>query len=227
MGRSRYRILQSQHPHFLTCTVLNWMPLFTRPATVQRAGGFVLPPATAQLATLWLCDSGNSLALLVQVDDLPNQLAHVKSYTARQLIDYLQAVKAERLLQQLRWFRKAHKSDRDYQCWEEGSHPQLIGNPEVLRQKLAYIHLNPVKRGYVDLPGLVLANRQRGYLRSHAARGNEIIHFNEFLALFAAIRLKSQFFKWPPFASWTTTISIFTTPSACTASLPAIWSNKV
>ncbi len=24
MSRSRYRILQSQHPHFLTCTVLNF-----------------------------------------------------------------------------------------------------------------------------------------------------------------------------------------------------------
>ena len=35
MGRSRYRILESQHPHFLTCTILNWIPLFTRPATVQ------------------------------------------------------------------------------------------------------------------------------------------------------------------------------------------------
>jgi len=67
------------------------------------------------------------------------------------LIDYLQAAKAERLLEQLKWFRKAHKTDRNYQLWEEGSHPQLIDNSEVLRQKLDYIHLNPVKRGYVDL----------------------------------------------------------------------------
>jgi hypothetical protein len=37
--------------------------------------------------------------LLVQADDLPNQLAHFKSYTARQLIDYLQDINAERLVQ--------------------------------------------------------------------------------------------------------------------------------
>ena len=30
MGRSRYRIGDPRAPHFLTCTVLNWMPLFTR-----------------------------------------------------------------------------------------------------------------------------------------------------------------------------------------------------
>jgi REP element-mobilizing transposase RayT len=153
MGRSRYRILQSQHPHFLTCTVLNWIPLFTRPATVQ----IVLDALLYRQQQHGWCIYGyvileNHLHLLVQADDLPSQLAHFKSYTARQLIDYLHEAKAERLLEQLKWFRKAHKTDRDYQLWEEGSHPQLIDHTEVLRQKLDYIHLNPVKRGYVDLP---------------------------------------------------------------------------
>jgi hypothetical protein len=52
----------------------------------------------------------------------------------------------------LAYFRKEHKWDRDYQLWEESSHPQMIENEPVLRQKLEYIHNNPVKRGYVDDP---------------------------------------------------------------------------
>lgn len=35
MGRCRYRITQQDAQHFLSCTVLNWTPLFTRPATVE------------------------------------------------------------------------------------------------------------------------------------------------------------------------------------------------
>ena len=54
------------------------------------------------------------------------------------------------LLQQLAFFRKQHKADRDYQLWEEGSHPQMIEDETVLRQKLEYIHQNPVKRGYSE-----------------------------------------------------------------------------
>jgi len=50
------------------------------------------------------------------------------------------------------FFCKSHKHDREYQCWEEDSHPQLIQNETMLRQKLEYIHYNPVKRGYVDDP---------------------------------------------------------------------------
>ena len=55
-------------------------------------------------------------------------------------------------MKQLSYFRKEHKQDREYQLWEEGSHPELIGNEFILRQKLDYIHQNPVKRGYVDDP---------------------------------------------------------------------------
>ena len=153
MGRSRYTIRETQLPHFLTCTVLNWMPLFTRPDTVniilqalqyrqQQQGWKVYGYVILE----------NHLHLIVQSDDLFSELPLFKSYTARQLIDYLKQHRVERLLKQMAFFRKAHKTDREYQCWEEGSHPQLIQNEMMLRQKLDYIHFNPVKRGYVDDP---------------------------------------------------------------------------
>ena len=35
MGRSRYKIYEPTHPHFVTCTILNWIPIFTRQETTQ------------------------------------------------------------------------------------------------------------------------------------------------------------------------------------------------
>ena len=35
MGRTRYRFGEAPFPHFLTCTVVGWLPVFTRPETVQ------------------------------------------------------------------------------------------------------------------------------------------------------------------------------------------------
>jgi hypothetical protein len=35
MGRTRYRFGEHSFPHFLTCTVVGWLPVFTRPDTVQ------------------------------------------------------------------------------------------------------------------------------------------------------------------------------------------------
>jgi hypothetical protein len=35
MGRSRYTITEADKPHFMTCTVIEWLPVFTRPETVN------------------------------------------------------------------------------------------------------------------------------------------------------------------------------------------------
>ena len=42
-----------------------------------------------------------------------------------------------------------HKGET-YQFWQEGVHPELIQGEVMMRQKIDYIHQNPVKRGYVD-----------------------------------------------------------------------------
>ena len=66
------------------------------------------------------------------------------------IIQHLKEQRTEHLLSQLAFHKKAHKIDRTYQVWEEGMHPQWLQNDEMVRQKLEYVHLNPVKRGYVD-----------------------------------------------------------------------------
>jgi putative transposase len=58
----------------------------------------------------------------------------------------------KQVLEQLAFYKKAHKVDRGYHLWQEGSYPEWIQNDEMMRQKIEYIHQNPVKRGYVDLP---------------------------------------------------------------------------
>ena len=35
MARSRYVITEPDKPHFLTCTVVEWLPVFTRPECVE------------------------------------------------------------------------------------------------------------------------------------------------------------------------------------------------
>src|SRR6476646_10333069 len=94
----------------------------------------------------------NHLHLVASSPDLGRDLKDFKSFTARQVIDLLEARGAVPLLRQLAWHKAGHKTDSRYQLWQEGSHPQLIQGEEMLRQKLEYTHYNPVKRGYVDDP---------------------------------------------------------------------------
>jgi REP element-mobilizing transposase RayT len=55
-------------------------------------------------------------------------------------------------LDRLRFAKRAHKTDREFQFWQEGVHAELVFSEAMMREKLDYIHYNPVKRGYVNQP---------------------------------------------------------------------------
>lgn len=153
MGRSRHVITEPNQPHFLTCTVLDWLPLFSRPALVE----IVLDCWRYQQQNQGLQLYGyvvmeNHLHYLAQSGDLSRCVASFKSFTARKIIEHLHLTGAERTLERLHSSKRAHKQDRNYQFWQEGSHAELVCNEAVMRQKLDYIHYNPVRRGYVDRP---------------------------------------------------------------------------
>ena len=151
MGRSRYKITEVNQPHFITCTILHWLPIFTRPESVQ----IILDSLnhlrnTDQLKLYGYVILENHLHLILSSDNLPKTIRKFKSYTARQIISVLKVNGSKTLLDQLKFYKKAHKTQTNFQVWQEGCAPKLIQNEEVFRQKLEYIHHNPVKRGYVE-----------------------------------------------------------------------------
>ncbi|MEH6798528.1 MAG: transposase [Halopseudomonas sabulinigri] len=153
MGRSRYFITEPEKPHFLTCTVVEWLPLFTRPALVEILFDcWRYQQANQNLKLYGYVVLENHLHYVAQAPDLAKCVSSFKSYTARQMLNHLTQRGAHSTLERLSFAKRAHKQDREYQFWQEGSHAELVFSAEVMRQKLDYIHLNPVKRGYVDRP---------------------------------------------------------------------------
>ena len=151
MGRNRYKIYELTHPHFVTCTVLHWLPLFTNPQSVQiLLNSLSHLQKTDNLKIYAYVILENHLHLVVQSDDLRRTLQKFKSYTAYELLELLKKKKVNVLLDQFSFYKKAHKDHTSYQIWEEGNHPQLIQSDAMMINKIHYIHENPVKRGYVD-----------------------------------------------------------------------------
>ena len=149
MGRSRYRRTEPDKPHFLTCTVVEWLPVFTRPETVDILLDSWRYQREHGLKLYGYVILENHCHFIAQAERLDKCVSSFKSYTARRIIDCLQARRVEMLLSRLRAAKKQHKRDREYQFWQEGSHAELIFSTDMMREKLDYIHANPVKRGYV------------------------------------------------------------------------------
>jgi putative transposase len=151
--RSRYRFGEADAPHFLTCTVVGWQAVFTRPDTAQ----FLLDSLTFlqnnhRITLFGYVVLENHMHMIAAAPDLSEQIRNFKSFTARRVIDFLTDQKQEAMLRLLAMFKLSHKSGSDFQLWQEGSHPQMIQDEDMMIQKLEYIHMNPVKRGYVDEP---------------------------------------------------------------------------
>lgn len=59
-----------------------------------------------------------------------------------------------RLLDKLKFSKKLHKKQSEFQVWEEGVYPKQIDSPATMIDGLEYIHANPLKAGFVDDPSI-------------------------------------------------------------------------
>ncbi|MFH1140034.1 MAG: transposase [Pseudomonadota bacterium] len=94
----------------------------------------------------------NHIHIVARSRNLGADIQRFKAFTAKKIMEYLQTRRESTIVRLLENLKRQYKTDSTYQVWEEGSHPQIIADETILRQKLEYIHFNPVKRGYVDLP---------------------------------------------------------------------------
>nr|WP_197528575.1 transposase [Aeoliella mucimassa] len=132
---------------------MDWLPVFTRTEAVQVIlDSWAYLQSNNRMTLFAFVVLENHLHFIASSDQLAKELGDFKSYTARRLIDLLKGAHAKTLLKQLAFGKQAHKNDRQYQLWQEGSKPKQITSDEMMLQKIEYIHSNPVKRGYVDDP---------------------------------------------------------------------------
>ncbi len=153
MARSRYVITEPDKPHFLTCTVVEWLSVFSRPRVVDillESWRYQREHAGLRLYGFVILE--NHLHFIAQAERLDTCLSSFKSFTAKKIIAHLHQHREEHLLARLHGAKLAHKTDREYQLWQEGSHAELVFSETMMREKLEYIHANPVQRGFVDRP---------------------------------------------------------------------------
>ena len=164
MGRSRYKVYEKGYPYFLTSSVVYGLPIFCIPKAAEVALTsleFLQDEKNFRLHAYVIM--GNHIHLIAQSDSLVSNISSFKSYTARRIIDHLRSHSHTRWLRKLREQKATFKSDRQYQLWQEGYHPKKINGDQMMIQKIAYIHNNPVKRGYVDKPEYWRYSSARNY----------------------------------------------------------------
>jgi len=151
MGRSRYKIYEPTHPHFITCTILHWIPIFTRVETTDiifESLKYLQQSDNLKIYSYVILE--NHLHLVASSDDIGKSMKKFKTHTAKEILKLLQDRGVKTILEQLAFYKKAHKKNTTYQLWQEGIQPKLIQGEKMMIDRINYIHNNPIKRGYVD-----------------------------------------------------------------------------
>jgi len=151
--KSRYKIIDEEQLYFITSTVQKWIPVFTSEKyfeILMESFRYTQREKDLKIYSYVILD--NHFHSIVSGNKLRQTIASIKSFTAKTIIDQLKTDNKDWLLNQLQFYKLKHKTQSDYQLWQEGFHPQVIYSEDVFRQKAEYIHYNPVKRGLVTEP---------------------------------------------------------------------------
>jgi len=151
--RSRYRINEPSRAHFVTATIVAWLPVFTTAARcdiIVESLQYCRARKGLKIHAWVILD--NHLHAILAAPDLSQVLTDFKRHTAQRLIEQLSEDGGHWLIEQFRYLRPKHKSESEHQLWQEGSHPQAMLSDVIVRQKMEYLHHNPVKRGLVAAP---------------------------------------------------------------------------
>lgn len=110
----------------------------------------------------------NHMHLLVSSDNenLSQIVCDFKKYTSKKIIETIQTERESRREWMLNLFSfeaTKHTRNKNYQFWIQESYPIEIFSNKFIKQKVNYIHKNPVKAGIVEYPEQYLYSSARNY----------------------------------------------------------------
>jgi REP element-mobilizing transposase RayT len=154
------RISVDDSLYFLTLTVVDWVDVFSRNEYKQWiTEQIVYCQKNKGLELFAYVIMTNHMHLIARMNEglsMSDFLRDFKSYTSKGIISSISKNNVESrkewMLAHFSAQGEKNPLNKEWQFWQNGSHPTLLYSDEVIRQKKDYIHLNPVRAGFVAEP---------------------------------------------------------------------------
>jgi len=165
---SGYKISEKEGAYFLTFQIVGWVDIFTRKAYRDIV-----------IDSLKFCQKNKSLNIFAYVimsnhvhiiaqsgnGNLSGFIRDFKSFTGKQfMIEIMKSSESRKdWMKRVFEYHGKFKTRQQYQFWTNSNHAVLIFSQKFIRQKVNYIHNNPVKNGLVEKPEDYLYSSARNY----------------------------------------------------------------
>jgi len=156
----KYKTGDDQLPHFITFSVVEWIDALTRneyKEIIMESLNYCIAEKGMKL-NAWIIMT-NHVHLIMSARPgfmISNILRDLKKFTSKQIV---KAIKENPKESRKGWmyymFNRAGKrnsNNKDFQFWQQDNHPVELSTAVMLKQRLDYLHENPVRGGIVYEP---------------------------------------------------------------------------
>jgi REP element-mobilizing transposase RayT len=165
-----YKIRDEQGIHFVTFAVVEWVDVFTRKEyrdIIVDSLKYCQRDKGLKLYGWCLMSNHIHLVIAAEQQNTSDLLRDFKKYTSKQIIKaILENPKESRKEWMLAIFKQAGESNslnKNYQFWRQDNQPKELFTKHFSKQKMDYIHNNPVEAGIVNSAEEYLYSSARNY----------------------------------------------------------------
>ena len=156
---TKYKATATDQAYFITITTVGWVDVFTR---LNKKYNIINSLKYCQenkgLEIYAYCLMHSHLHLLCKSTEgfiLSDVMRDFKKHTSKQILKTIVDEPESRREWMLDFFQKSceHlKREQKYKVWQDGYHAEIVETNWFIKQKVNYIHMNPVKAGIVTEP---------------------------------------------------------------------------
>ena len=167
---TKYKATTTDDAYFITITTVGWIDVFTR---LNQKESIIKALHYCQenkgLEIYGYCIMTSHIHLLCKATNgfvMSDVMRDFKRFTSKKIIQIIQEEPESRKEWMLEYFSKSceHlKKKQEFKVWQNGYHAEHIYSNKFIRQKLDYIHNNPVKDKIVTLPEDYYFSSARNY----------------------------------------------------------------
>ncbi|NAS14458.1 REP-associated tyrosine transposase [Poritiphilus flavus] len=167
---TKYKATMPDVAYFVTITTVGWIDVFTRlRQKYVLIGSLAYCQNKKGLKIYAYCIMPSHLHLVCKAEEgflLFDIIRDFKKHTSKRIIQTMMEFPESRREWMLDHFKKAcqHlKRDQKHKVWQDGYHAEIATSNWFIKQKIQYIHNNPVAAKIVALPEDYLFSSARNY----------------------------------------------------------------
>lgn len=156
--------------YFVSFATVNWIDVFIRreyKEVIIDSLKYCIENKGLELYAWCIMSSHVHLIIGTSGSKMEDIMRDMKRHTSKTLLDAIKNNPTENRREWMMWmFERAGKrnpNNEHYQFWQQNNKPIELSNPEMTRQKLNYLHENPVEAGFVENPWEYLYSSARDY----------------------------------------------------------------